>query len=122
MVGATHWAWTGSSRFRAMPDKAALRDKAREAIESGRLPTARPGRILCAPSAGAACAVCGVLVPRGEMQFELEFPDRPSPRGKSLLHMLGRLRANPKVRRYHLHIPCFTAWEIERLKGTARRR
>jgi hypothetical protein len=105
-----------------MPDEATLEDKAREAIDSGRLPTARPGRILYAPSAGAACAVCGVSVSRGEMQVELEFPNNPSPKGKSLRHILGRLRTNPKVSRYHLHIPCFTAWELERLKGTVRRR
>jgi hypothetical protein len=55
------------------------------------------------------------------MKFELEFPESLSPKGKSLRHVLERLRKKPKVSRYHLHPPCFTAWEFERLKGAARR-
>jgi len=51
------------------------------------------------------------------VQFELEFRTAPSPEGRSLRRMLGRFRATPKVRRYHLHYRCFTAWEFERLKG-----
>jgi len=104
-----------------MPDEPILQDKAREAIESGRLPAVKPHRIFCAPSAGQRCAVCGVSVPAGQMQFELEFSDSPSPKGKSLRHILGRLREKPKVSRYHLHHPCFTAWEFERLKGASPR-
>jgi len=108
------------SRKTAMPDEPILedRDKARTAIESGRLPTAKPSRMLCGPSVGETCAVCGDLIPVGAMQFELEFQPGPSPEAKLLKDALERLRASPKVSRYHLHHRCFTAWELERTKVT----
>jgi len=108
-------------RLGAMPDELNPRDKAREAIESGRLPTAKPSSIFCGPSSGETCAVCGVPIPPGHMQFLLEFPDSPSLRDKWLRNMLGRLRENSKVSRYRMHHHCFTAWEFERLTGAARR-
>jgi hypothetical protein len=97
-----------------MPDEPILREKAREAILSGRLPAARPNRTFSGPSAGATCAVCGDPVPRGEMQFELEFRTSPWPYGESLRDTLKRLSVRPKVRRCHLHHRCFVAWEFER--------
>ena len=43
-MGSTRCAWTGKAFLKetAMPDEAILREKAREAILSGRLPTTRP--------------------------------------------------------------------------------
>jgi hypothetical protein len=100
-----------------MPDEPILREKAREAIQSGRLPTTRPSRMFGGPSAGATCAVCGDSVPPGEMEFELEFRAGSAPEGKSLRDTLERLNANPEVRRYHLHHHCFVAWEFERTQA-----
>jgi len=99
-----------------MPDEPVLREKAREAILSGRLPTGQSSRTFSCRSAGATCTVCGEPVPRGETEFELEFRDDPAPEGKSLREMLDQLDGRPKVRRYHLHHRCFAAWEFERTK------
>jgi len=85
-----------------MPDEAILRNKAREAILSGRLPTTGPSRMFCNPSVGETCAACGDLVKRGELKFELVF-QRWSKR-------------QPEIRRYHLHPRCFTAWDLERIE------
>ena len=41
-----------------MPDEPIVREKAREAILSGRLPAAKPNRTFAGPSAGATC--CGM--------------------------------------------------------------
>jgi hypothetical protein len=72
--------------------------------------------MLCGPSVGETCAVCGDPISLGAMQFELEVKTGPSPEGKSLRHALERLHAHPKVSRYHLHGRCFEAWELERMK------
>ena len=85
-----------------MPDEPILREKARDAILSGRLPAAKPSRTFYGHSAGATCAVCGYPVRRGEMHYELEFRASPPP------------DASPQVRRCHLHHLCFAAWEFER--------
>jgi len=85
-----------------MPDEPILREKAREAILSGRLPTARPSRTFYGHSAGARCAVCGDPVRRGELDFELEFRASPPPDARS------------EVRRCHMHERCFAAWEVAR--------
>ena len=85
-----------------MPDEPILREKAREAILSGRLPAAKPSRTFYGHSAGATCTVCGHPVRRGEMDYELEFRASPPP------------DARPDVRRCHLHHRCFVAWEFER--------
>ena len=106
-----------------MPDEAILREKAREAIQRGRLPTTRPSRTFAGPSAGATCAVCGDSVPNGEVEFEIEFRVGPAPERKSLRDALERLDANPAVRCHHLHRRCFAAWELERSKaGSSERR
>jgi hypothetical protein len=97
-----------------MPDEPILREKAREAILSGRLPAAKPSRTFYGHSAGATCAVCGDPVRRGEMDYELEFRASPPPEGKSLRDALERLNTSPEVRLCHLHHQCFVAWEFER--------
>jgi|SRR5215471_21440253 hypothetical protein len=93
-----------------MPDEAILREKAREAIESGRVPIA-PSRIFFVVSAGAMCAVCDDPVPIGELQFELEFRTAPPPDNRPLME---RYNWTPEVRRCHLHAHCFVAWQHRR--------
>ena len=51
------------------------------------------------PGTGAACAVCGEPVRREEISYELEFAGRSGCE-------------------YHVHIPCFTAWQAERQRTT----
>jgi len=100
-----------------MPEEPILREKVREAIRSGRRPMIEPSRTFSGPSAGVTCAVCGDPVPRGEIEFELEFrAGAPPPEEKSLRDLLERLRARPGIRVHRLHYHCFTAWEFERTK------
>jgi len=82
-----------------MPDEPILREKAREAIQSGKLPARRSDRMFGGPGSGQRCAVCGKPLPREEVEIELEFNQR---------HGLDQ---------YHLHHRCYAAWEFERTKG-----
>ena len=80
----------------SIPDQAALREKAREAILAGRLPRRRPARTWGGPGAGVRCAICGSPVRHDQVEFEIEF---------------GRGGAGRDA--HHVHVPCFTAWEVE---------
>ena len=82
-------------------DEDRLRQKAREVIGSGTLPDRRPDRTWGGPGTGLTCVVCGQSLMSEESELELEFFERN-----------GRLT-------YHLHFPCFDAWELER--ASARR-
>jgi hypothetical protein len=92
-----------------MPDEPILRDKAREAIRSGKLPVKKPDRTFGGPSSGAVCAVCGDAIPRQQSELEIEF---------------NRHGVMPGLARYHFHPRCFAAWEFERTKveGTGQSR
>ena len=84
-----------------MPDELLLREKAREAIGSGALPTSKPDRMFGGPGSNVACAVCGEPVTNDQMEFEIEF---------------NRHGTTPSLDRYYLHPRCFAAWEFERTK------
>ena len=85
-----------------MPENAMLRERAREAILSGRLPRASPDRRFGGFGFEATCAVCGERIGREQMQTEIEFNRHGLP---------------PGIDRYHLHPRCYTAWETERRDG-----
>ena len=80
-------------------EEQALRAKAREVLQAGNLPSRRPDRTWGGPGVGAPCEVCGVPVGRNEMEFEIEF---------------ARDGDNPGLDKFHVHIRCFAAWELER--------
>ena len=82
-----------------MPDESILREKAREAIRSGKLPANKPDRTFGGTSRGAVCAVCGDAIPRQQMEFEIEF---------------NSYGVMPGSAHCHLHPRCFAAWEVER--------
>jgi len=84
-----------------MPDEKMLREKARAALQGGRIPKRRPERTWGGPGVGAACVVCDLSVTKDELEFEIEF----SQAGDS-----------PGLDKYHVHIRCFAAWEFERTK------
>ena len=69
-------------------DDRSLREKAREAIQNGKLPTRSPDRILGGPGCGEACALCGETLQRNRMELEAEF------RVEGEIHELHK---------YHLH-------------------
>ncbi len=81
-----------------MNDECILREKAQEAIRSGKLPTGRPDRTFGGPGSGIACAVCGERVMREQVELEIEF---------------NRHGTTPGLDTYHLHPLCFAAWEFE---------
>ena len=84
-----------------MPDESLLREKAREAIRSRKLPIAKPDRMFGGQGSAATCAICGDAVRGDEVEIEIEF---------------NRHGVTPGLDRYHLHQRCFTAWEFERTK------
>jgi hypothetical protein len=45
-----------------MPDEPRLREQAREAIQTGKLPSRAPDRTWGGPGVGADCTVCGHLL------------------------------------------------------------
>jgi hypothetical protein len=85
-----------------MPDEPILREKARAAVRSGKLPATRPDRTWGGPGVGAICAVCERPVTKDELEFEIQFAHDGE---------------NPGLDKYHVHIRCFAAWELERGKA-----
>ena len=79
-------------------DEITLREKAREAVQNGKLPTRSPDRIMGGPGCGEACALCGETLRRTQMELEPEFRQD------------GEAR---ELHKYHLHPRCFMAWECE---------
>ena len=84
-----------------MPDELVLREEAREAIRSGKLPTRAPNRTFGGIGTGKTCAVCGEVLTAQQMEFEIEF---------------NRLGDGSGTDHYFLHPRCFAAWEFERTK------
>jgi hypothetical protein len=82
-----------------MDDEAILRETARAAVRSGKLPSRRPDRMWGGPGVGASCAVCELPITRAELEFEIQFE-----------HDGGV----PGLDKFHVHIRCFAAWEFER--------
>ena len=85
----------------AMPDEARLREHARDAVEQKKLPNRPPDRVWGGPGIGVACTICGRPVTKDEMEFEVEFAEDG---------------ASPHFAVYHVHIRCFSAWELVRSK------
>ena len=77
-------------------DDDGLRQKARAAIQSGKLPTRRPDRTWGGRGSGVPCAICDLALCRDEMELEIEFV------------ATGHY---PKI--IHVHTKCFAAWELE---------
>ena len=86
-------------------EEQALREKAREVLEAGKLPNRKPDRTWGGPGVGAACTICGVPVAHDQMEFEIQFA-----------HDGG----NPGLDKFHVHIRCFAAWEFERKRDDSR--
>ena len=83
-------------------DEQPLREKAREAVQNGKLPARRPDRTWGGPGVGAPCAICGLPVTKDEMEFEIQFAHDGTA---------------PGLDKFHVHIRCFAASECERKSG-----
>jgi hypothetical protein len=90
-----------------MRDKTKIHQKAREAIQAGKVPNRCPQRMWGGPGSGACCAVCGDSVTQDEFEMELEF---------------ARGDGDSGVVEYLFHVSCYTAWDSERrnFNGMAR--
>ena len=89
-------------------DDETLRQKAREAMRTGRLPARKPTTTWAGRGSGAPCTICGEPVNAHEVEFELDF----TPRARNGVELEdsgpGNGRALPRV-----HRPCLLAWERE---------
>jgi hypothetical protein len=77
-------------------DQGVLREKARLAIQSGKLPDRLPESTFGGPGTGAPCAVCDRPVRPDELEIELKYSERA--------------KDSPN---YHFHVRCHRSWEIE---------
>jgi hypothetical protein len=85
-----------------MRDEIRLREHAREAIRSGKLPSRPADRIVRRHGwSGLSCPVCRELVKRDEVDVEIQFRRQDPTLGLDA---------------YQLHTRCFAAWEFERTK------
>jgi hypothetical protein len=75
----------------------ALREKARQGIQSGKLPTRRPSDTWGGFSIGGFCAVCDLRLSPGEVEIELQVRPEGAQTGEA----------------YLMHIACHAAWEAE---------
>jgi len=83
-----------------------LRQRARVAIESRRMPNRHPDRLWGGPGVGAPCPICGRPVTKDEMEFEVQFAKDGNPS--------GRADGDGHLDVFHVHVRCFSAWDLER--------
>jgi hypothetical protein len=81
-----------------MQDETCLREQAREAVKSGKIPDRAHDRFWGGSGVGIECTVCGRPITTEEMEFKIQFG----------LMDGGELEA------FHVHVRCFAAWEFER--------
>jgi hypothetical protein len=82
-----------------MPDEASLRESARAAIRSGKIPSRPPDRTWGGLGVEIECATCGLYVMKDQMAIEIQFSHNG---------------ATPELHKFELHVRCFAAWEFER--------
>jgi hypothetical protein len=82
-----------------MNDESVLRAKVRAAIAAGKVPDHAPELTWGGPGSDAECAICSGRVGSGEVEFEVEF---------------ARTDGASGLEKYHFHVRCFAAWELER--------
>jgi hypothetical protein len=81
-----------------MPDESLLRERARERLRAGTLPSHATGRAIFGHrGSGAACGVCDVPITRDETEGAIEVSHEAS--GTQI---------------YHFHARCYEAWAVER--------
>jgi len=87
-------------------DEQDLRRRARAALRAGVLPLDRPQQILGGSGSGERCPVCGRSIEPAEPELELEF---------------ANTEVGDEVHEFHMHLPCYAAWEnASRFAATGR--
>jgi hypothetical protein len=84
-----------------MPNEHEIRALARTVLRAGTMPRRDPDRTWGGLGIGMPCSVCAQPIPRDDVEYELQF-SHGGPR--------------PGLDRFHLHLRCFAAWEMERTK------
>jgi hypothetical protein len=79
-----------------------LRDLARKAIRSGRLPARKPDVTWGGPGGGQECVICRKPVDCDDAEIEMEFAANGSRQAEV----------------HHAHARCFGAWELELLDAS----
>jgi hypothetical protein len=87
-------------------DDSTLRANARALIKTGKLPNRRPEQAWGGPGEGADCTICRAPVRGDELEFELVF---------------ARSSSDSHSDKYHVHVRCFRAWELELEASTVSR-
>jgi hypothetical protein len=82
-----------------MIDEGTLRKKARQALQTGKLPNRHPICMWGGNGCGASCPICDDPVKPDEVEYEVEFDEIDG-------------SAGPQG--YHIHVRCYAAWELER--------
>ena len=89
-----------------MPNEQQIRALARKVLQAGMLPRHDPDRTWGGRGVGLPCLVCGERILPDQVEYELQF---------------AHDGATPRLDRFHLHLRCFAAWEMERTKLEDRR-
>ena len=89
-----------------MPNEDEVRALARQVLRNTKIPRHDPDRTWGGPGVDMPCTICGKRVTRDQLEYELQF---------------SHDGANPGLDRFHMHIRCFSAWEMERTKLEDRR-
>jgi len=84
-----------------MPNEDEVRALARQALKRSTIPRRDPDRTWGGPGVDMACSICGKRIPPTITEYELQF---------------SHDGAHPGLDRFHLHLRCFAAWEMERTK------
>ena len=82
-----------------MIDDGTLKMKARQAVQTGKLPNRRPICMWGGNGFGACCPICDSAVKPEEVEYEVQFDEVD---GSAAPHG------------YHIHVRCYAAWELER--------
>jgi len=78
-----------------MPDESLLRDQARYAIRSGKLPSRQPDRTWGGPGVGVVCIICDQPVARDQMEFAIGFAGDETMPGVDTYHVHLHQRKAP---------------------------
>ena len=80
-----------------MSDQIRLREKARDLLQTGKVPSRRPDRMWGGPGCGEQCILCNASMTQYEIVLEVEFTQEDGARPTS----------------HHFHTRCFSAFEVE---------
>ena len=84
-----------------MHDESVLRDRVRQLLHTNRLPPRQYDRAWGGSGAGLTCTVCEQPITRTDCEIAIQF---------------SYDGADPHLDKFHLHVRCFAAWELERTK------